>query len=78
MIAIRLKMIGTKNSKKWKLVVTESHAPRNGRLLEEIGFYNPQVNPPEVRVKLDRYESWVKRGAKPSDTVRGLVQKIKK
>ena len=78
MIAIRLKQVGTKNLKKWRIIVTKSAAPRNGRLLEEIGFYNSLKNPPETQVKFDRYEAWLKKGAQPSDTVRSLMKKVKK
>ena len=78
MIAIRLKQVGTKNLKKWRVVVTDSQAPRNGRFLEEIGSYNSLKNPPEVQVKVDRYEAWVKKGAQPTDTVRYLMKGLKK
>ena len=78
MIAIRLKQMGTKNLKKWRVIVTDSQAPRNGWFLEEIGSYNSLKNPPEVQVKVDRYEAWVKKGAQPTDTVRSLMKKLKK
>lgn len=78
MNVIRLKKVGTKNSKKWRVIVTDRVAPRNGRLIEELGSYNSLVNPPEIRIKLDQYEDWVKKGAKPSPTVVGLVKQMKK
>ena len=78
MIAIRLKRVGTKNIKKWRIVVTKSQSPRDGRFLEEIGSYNSLKNPPETEVKLDRYEMWLKKGAKPSETVRALMKRVKK
>ena len=77
MISIRLKETGTKSLKKWRVVVTDSAAPRNGRLIEEIGFYNPAARPEEIKIKLDRYESWLKKGAQPSETVASLVKRNK-
>ncbi len=78
MIAIRLKPMGTKNLKKWRVVVIESKAPRSGRFLEELGSYNSLRNPPEVKVNAERYEAWVKKGAQPSETVRNLMKRLKK
>ena len=78
MIAIRLKQTGTKNLKKWRVVVTDSRVPRNGRLIEELGSCNPLVDPPEIKVKLDRYDAWIKKGAQPSDTVKSLIKIAKK
>ncbi len=78
MNVIRLKKVGTKNLKKWRVIVTDRTAPRNGRLLEELGSYNSLVNPPEIRIRLDQYETWVKNGAKPSATVANLVKEQKK
>lgn len=74
-IVIRLKKIGTKNKKKWRVVVTDRRTSRDGRLIEEIGFYNSLVNPPVIHIQRERYEAWVRKGARPSDTVRSLVQK---
>ena len=78
MIAIRLKQAGTKNRKRWRIVVADSRVPRNGRLLEELGSCNPMVDPPKLNIQMDRYEAWIKKGAKPTDTVRTLIRKVKK
>ena len=75
MIAIRLRRMGTKNRLKWKIVVADSRTSRDSRLLEEIGSYNPMVNPPEVKVRRDRYEEWVRKGARPSRTVAAIVRR---
>jgi len=72
-VTIRLKKTGTKNRDQWRIVVATSEVPRNGRLLEEIGFYNPLVEPPLVQVKMDRYQAWVSKGARPSEAVRHLM-----
>lgn len=78
MIAIRLRRMGTKNRLKWKIVVADSRLSRDGRLLEELGFYNPMTNPPEIKLRRDRYEEWVKKGARPSRTVASIVRRERK
>ena len=77
-LVIRLKRAGTKSRKQWRVVVADSRMPRDGRLIEELGSYNPLVNPPAVRLRMDRYAEWVQKGAKPSPTVRSLVKREKK
>ena len=75
MITIRLKQTGTKNRKKWRVVVLDSRRPRNGRLMEEIGSYNPLKEPPEIQMRRDRYDEWVRKGAQPTEVVRNLVKR---
>ena len=74
-VVIRLKTMGTKKKIKHRLVVTDSKFPRNGRFLEEVGYWDPSKEPASVKVKLDRVEHWMKLGAKPSDTVRSILKK---
>ena len=78
MITIRLKETGTKSRKQWRVVVVDSRRPRNGSLLEEIGFYNPLVDPPAFRIHAEHYRTWIEKGAQPSETVRALMEKVKK
>ena len=78
MISIRLKPTGTKSRKQWRVVVIDSRSPRNGRLIEEIGFYNPLVNPPDVKIKMERYDAWLEKGARPSNTLRTVIEQSKK
>lgn len=78
MITIRLKKTGTKSRKQWRIVVLDSRMPRNGRLIEEIGFYNPLVEPPVIQVNQERYQAWVKKGARASEAVHALLKKGKK
>jgi small subunit ribosomal protein S16 len=78
MIAIRLKEMGTKNRQMWRIVVAESHVARNGRLIDELGSYNPLVEPPAVVLKRERYDAWIKKGAKPSRTVAAIVANMEK
>lgn len=72
---IRLKRMGAKKKPFYRVVVADSRAPRDGRFIEEIGTYNPNVSPAEVRIDLEKAEKWLKIGAQPSDTVRSLLKK---
>ena len=74
-VRIRLKRIGAKKAPVYRIVVADSRAPRDGRFIEEIGFYNPIANPAELRVDLEKANEWIRKGAQPSDTVRGLLKK---
>ncbi len=74
-VKIRLKRMGAKKAPIYRIVVADSRSPRDGRFIEEIGFYNPLKDPAEIRVNRERAEYWVKNGAQPSDTVRALLKK---
>ena len=74
-VVIRLKTMGTKKKIKHRIVVTDSKFPRNGRFLEEVGYWDPSKEPPTMSVKTDRVQEWIKKGAKPSDTVRSILKK---
>ena len=74
-VVIRLKTMGTKKKIKHRLVVTDSKSPRNGRFLEEVGYWDPSKEPAVTKVKTDRIEHWMKQGAKPSETVRSILKK---
>ncbi len=74
-VVIRLKTMGTKKKLKHRVVVTDSRFPRNGRFLEEVGFWDPSKEPPVVNIKAERVQHWMKHGAKPSDTVRSILKK---
>lgn len=71
-VKIRLKRIGSKKSPFYRLVVTESRSPRDGRFIEEIGTYNPLTDPAQVQINEERALRWLQTGAQPSDTVRNL------
>ena len=77
-VVIRLKRTGTKKRPTYRIVVTDSKNPRDGRFIEEIGTYSPRNNPPSVTVKKDRAEYWVGVGAQPSSTVKSLLKKTLK
>ncbi|HHU53543.1 MAG TPA: 30S ribosomal protein S16 [Clostridiaceae bacterium] len=76
-VKIRLKRIGAKKQPSYRVVVADSRSPRDGRFIEEIGFYNPLVEPADVRLDLEKVDQWIKNGAKPTDTVRALINKAK-
>ncbi|HHU50102.1 MAG: 30S ribosomal protein S16 [Caldicoprobacterales bacterium] len=75
MVKIRLKRMGAKKNPFYRLVVADSRYPRDGRFLEEIGYYNPGTNPSEVKIDVDRAKDWLSKGAQPTDTVRALLKK---
>src|SRR3989338_1684794 len=74
-VVIRLKTMGTKKKIKHRIVVTDTRFPRDGRFLEEVGYWDPSKEPPIVSVKADRVLNWVKQGAKPSETVKSILKK---
>lgn len=72
---IRLRRMGAKKEPFYRIVVADSRAPRDGRCIEEIGYYNPNVNPAEIKVDVEAAQKWINTGAQPSDTVRSLLKK---
>ena len=75
MLKIRLRRMGSKKQAFYRIVVADSRAPRDGAFVEEIGYYNPVTEPAELKVNNDRAKEWMKNGAQPTDTVRGLLKK---
>ena len=75
MVKIRLRRMGAKKRPYYRIVVADSRTPRDGHSIEEVGTYNPMTNPPEVTVKIDRVQEWIKNGAQPTETVRALLKK---
>ena len=75
MVKIRLRRMGAKKAPFYRIVVADSRYPRDGRFIEEIGTYNPVVNPAELKVDVDRAQAWIKTGARPTETVRDLLKK---
>jgi small subunit ribosomal protein S16 len=73
MVTIRMRRHGAKKSPFYRLVVIDSHSPRDGRALEVVGHYDPKTQPETLRVDRERIEHWVGRGAQLSDTVRSLL-----
>ena len=75
MVKIRLRRMGAKKTPFYRIVVADSRYPRDGRFIEEIGTYNPLAEPAVVKVNADRAQEWIKNGAQPTDTVRGILKK---
>lgn len=75
MVKIRLRRMGAKKSPFYRVVVADSRYPRDGRFIEEIGSYNPMVNPEEVKVDAEKAKKWISNGAQMTDTVKLLFKK---
>ena len=74
-VKIRLKRLGAKKNPFYRVVVADSHSPRDGRFIEEIGTYNPMVDPAEIKIDGEKAKQWIGNGAQPTDTVRALLKK---
>ena len=74
MVKIRLRRMGAKKAPYYRIVVADARSPRDGRCIEEIGTYNPLTNPATVTVDVEKAQTWIKNGAQPTDTVRGLLK----
>lgn len=74
-VKIRLKRVGAKKAPFYRVVVADSRYPRNGRFIEELGYYNPLKNPVEINVDVEKAKAWVEKGAQPTETVRSLLKK---
>ena len=74
-VKIRLRRMGAKKAPYYRIVVADSRYPRDGRFIEEIGFYNPMVEPAEVKVDAEKAKKWIANGAQPTDTVKALFKK---
>ena len=74
MVKIRLRRMGAKKAPYYRIVVADSRSPRDGRCIEEIGTYKPQTQPATITVDAEKAQAWIKNGAQPTDTVRGLLK----
>ncbi|MCD5436040.1 30S ribosomal protein S16 [Lactobacillus delbrueckii] len=72
-VKIRMRRMGAKRKPFYRIVVADSRAPRDGRFIEEVGYYNPVSQPKELKLDEDKIFEWLKKGAQPSDTVRSLL-----
>lgn len=75
MIKLRLRRMGAKKRPHYRIVATEHSSPRDGRIIESIGHYTPITEPPVIKLDLERARHWISVGAKPSNTVAGLIRK---
>lgn len=74
-VKIRLKRMGAKKAPFYRVVVADARAPRDGRFIEEIGYYNPLTDPAQVKIDKEKALKWLSNGAQPSDTVRSLFRR---
>lgn len=74
-VKIRLRRMGQKKAPFYRVVVADSRSPRDGRFIEEIGYYNPMTNPIEVKIDGEKAKKWLAQGAQPTETVRSLLKK---
>jgi small subunit ribosomal protein S16 len=75
MVKIRLQRQGKKRAPFYHIVVADSKSPRDGKIIEQIGTYNPMTDPATVVLNKELLEKWIKNGAKPTDTVKSLIEK---
>ena len=74
-VKIRLRRIGAKKAPFYRVVVADSRFPRDGRFIEEIGYYNPITEPAEIKIDAEKAKKWIGNGAQPTDTARALLKK---
>lgn len=74
-VKIRLRRMGAKKSPFYRIVVADSRFPRDGRFIEEVGYYNPMTEPADLKVEGEKVKKWIANGAQPTDTVKSLLKK---
>ena len=74
-VKIRLTRLGSKKAPFYRVVVADSRFPRDGRFVEEIGYYNPLTEPAEIKIDAEKAQQWLKNGAQPTDTVKALLKR---
>ena len=74
-VKIRLRRMGAKKAPFYRIVVADSRYPRDGRFIEEVGYYDPTKEPSVIKIDEEKAKTWLANGAQPTDTVRGLLKK---
>ena len=75
MVKLRLQRMGANKKPFYRVVVADSRAPRDGKFIEEIGYYNPMTDPADIKIDEEKAQKWLGTGAQPTDTVKKLFQK---
>ena len=75
MIKIRLKRLGKKKAPFYRVVVADSRSPRDGKIIEKIGSYDPMTNPSTIVIDKEKLATWTKNGAKPTESVKALIER---
>ena len=78
MVKIRLQRVGKKKAPFYHVVVADSRSPRDGKIVEQVGTYDPMTDPATIKLDNEKIEKWIKNGAKPTDTVKALIEKASK
>ncbi|MBO4501770.1 MAG: 30S ribosomal protein S16 [Clostridia bacterium] len=73
-VKIRLRRMGAKKAPFYRIVVADSRYPRDGRFIEEIGYYNPMTNPADIKLDAEKAKQWISNGAQPTDTVKAILK----
>ena len=73
-VRVRLTRVGSKKNPIWRVVVADQRSPRDGRIIESVGRYNPQTEPSEIVIDEERVKHWLDRGAQPTNTVKKLLR----
>ncbi len=74
-VKIRLRRMGAKKAPFYRIIVADSRSPRDGRFIEEVGYYNPMTNPAEIKVDAEKAQKWLDNGAQPTETVKSILTK---
>ena len=74
-VKMRLKRMGAKKAPFYRVVVADSRSPRDGRFIDEVGYFNPLTNPAEIKFDAEKAKKWISNGAQPTDTVKALLKK---
>ena len=74
-VKMRLTRLGAKKAPFYRVIIADSRSPRDGKFIEEIGYYNPLTNPAEVKIDAEKAKTWLKNGAQPTETVKALLKK---
>lgn len=76
-VKIRLRRMGAKKSPFYRVVVADSRSPRDGKCIEEIGYFNPMVEPAKIKLDMEKVEKWIKNGAQPTERVKSIINSQK-
>ncbi len=74
-VKIRLKRLGAKKAPFYRVIVADERSPRDGKFIDQLGYYNPLTDPAEIKIDAEKATAWIAKGAQPTDTVRALLKK---
>lgn len=75
MVKIRLRRMGAKKAPFYRVIVADERSPRDGKFIDEIGYYNPLTEPAEIKINAEKAEKWLNDGAQPTETVKSILKK---